>query len=69
VAVVLGITLDAGFDLEQEGVAVVGDIESGGPRRGLPGASFEQPAENIHADVAEGVACFRSRRPIEGGRA
>ena len=42
VAVIVGIALSAAFDLDQEGLAVVGDIKSGIPRPGLPGASFEQ---------------------------
>lgn len=42
VAVALGVALAAGFDLEQEGLAVVGAIESGVPRPGLPGVSFDQ---------------------------
>jgi SulP family sulfate permease len=42
VAVVLGIVLVVAFDLDQEGVAVVGDIESGVPVPGLPNVSFDQ---------------------------
>lgn len=42
VAVVLGIVLVIAFDLDQEGVAVVGDIESGVPVPGLPNVSFDQ---------------------------
>ena len=42
VAVVLGIALAAGFDLEQEGLAVVGNIDAGVPRPGLPDVSFDQ---------------------------
>jgi SulP family sulfate permease len=41
VAVVLGVVLVAWFDLDQEGVAVVGDIETGVPVPGLPDVSFE----------------------------
>lgn len=41
VAVVLGVVLVAWFDLDQEGVAVVGDIETGVPIPGLPDVSFE----------------------------
>ena len=42
VAVVLGIIAATAFDLEQEGVAVVGDITSGIPVPGLPDVSFNQ---------------------------
>ena len=42
VAVVLGIVLVQVFDLDQEGVAIVGNIESGVPLPALPGASFDQ---------------------------
>ncbi len=42
VAVVLGIVLVALLDLDDEGVAIVGSIESGVPVPGLPGASFDQ---------------------------
>jgi SulP family sulfate permease len=42
VAVVVGIVLVAAFDLDQEGVAVVGSIESGVPIPSLPNASFDQ---------------------------
>ncbi|MDJ0953608.1 MAG: SulP family inorganic anion transporter [Acidimicrobiia bacterium] len=42
VAVVLGILVVVAFDLDQEGVAVVGAIESGVPIPGLPDASFSQ---------------------------
>jgi SulP family sulfate permease len=42
VAVVLGILLVAIFDLDEEGVAVVGDIESGIPVPGLPDVTVDQ---------------------------
>jgi SulP family sulfate permease len=42
VAVVLGIVAVIVFDLDQEGVAVVGAIESGVPIPGIPDASFSQ---------------------------
>ncbi|MFA9564987.1 MAG: SulP family inorganic anion transporter [Acidimicrobiales bacterium] len=42
VAVVLGIVLVTVFDLDEEGVAVVGNIESGVPVPGLPNATFDQ---------------------------
>ena len=42
VAVVLGIVAVAIFDLDSEGVAVVGDIESGVPVPGIPNVSFDQ---------------------------
>jgi SulP family sulfate permease len=42
VAVVLGIVLVVVFDLDEEGVAVVGSIESGIPTPGLPNASLDQ---------------------------
>lgn len=42
VAVVLGIVAVIAFDLDQEGVAVVGAIESGVPIPGIPDASFSQ---------------------------
>jgi SulP family sulfate permease len=42
VAVVLGIVLVVAFDVDQEGVAVVGSINSGVPVPGLPNASFDQ---------------------------
>ncbi|MGI9623830.1 MAG: SulP family inorganic anion transporter, partial [Acidimicrobiales bacterium] len=42
VAVVLGIILVAAFDLDQEGVAIVGSIESGVPVPGVPNVSFDQ---------------------------
>ncbi|MDX2378239.1 MAG: SulP family inorganic anion transporter, partial [Acidimicrobiia bacterium] len=42
VAVVLGIVLATAFDLDEEGVAVVGNITSGVPVPGLPDASFDQ---------------------------
>jgi MFS superfamily sulfate permease-like transporter len=42
VAVVLGILAVVIFDLDQEGLAVVGDIESGVPVPGIPNVSFDQ---------------------------
>jgi SulP family sulfate permease len=45
VAVALGIALVAGFDLDQDGVAVVGAIDSGVPLPRLPGASIDQFAQ------------------------
>ena len=42
VAVVLGILTVALFDLDQEGVAVVGNIESGVPIPGIPDVTFSQ---------------------------
>jgi len=42
VAVVLGIVVVVAFDLDEEGVAVVGDIESGVPVPGVPNVSFDQ---------------------------
>ncbi len=42
VAVALGIVLVVAFDLDEEGVAVVGDIESGVPVPGVPNVSFDQ---------------------------
>lgn len=42
VAVVLGIVLVVAFDLDAEGVAVVGDIQSGVPVPGIPNVSFDQ---------------------------
>jgi len=42
VAVVLGIVAATVFDLDEEGVAVVGDIASGIPVPGLPDATFDQ---------------------------
>ena len=42
VAVVLDIVLVQVFDLDQEGVAIVGNIEPGVPLPALPGASFDQ---------------------------
>jgi SulP family sulfate permease len=42
VAVVLGIVLVVVFDLDEEGVAIVGSIDSGVPVPGLPNASFDQ---------------------------
>ena len=41
VAVVLGVVIVALFDLDQEGVAVVGNIESGVPIPGIPDVSFD----------------------------
>jgi len=45
VAVVLGIVLVVTLDLDQEGVAVVGEIESGVPVPALPGVSLDQFAQ------------------------
>ncbi|MGI9598654.1 MAG: SulP family inorganic anion transporter, partial [Acidimicrobiales bacterium] len=45
VAVVIGIVLVVALDLDREGVAVVGEIDSGVPVPGLPGASFDQFAQ------------------------
>ena len=42
VAVVLGIALSVAFDLAQEGVAVVGNIDAGVPLPSLPSVSFDQ---------------------------
>ncbi len=42
VAVVLGIAAVAIFDLDQEGVAIVGSIESGVPVPGVPNVTFDQ---------------------------
>ena len=42
VAVVLGIVLVTIFDLDEEGVAVVGGIESGVPVPAIPSATFDQ---------------------------
>jgi SulP family sulfate permease len=42
VAVVLGILAVAFFDLDQEGVAIVGNIDSGVPVPGVPNVSFDQ---------------------------
>jgi SulP family sulfate permease len=42
VAVVLGVVLVVVFDLDEEGVAVVGSIESGVPVPGIPNVSFDQ---------------------------
>jgi SulP family sulfate permease len=42
VAVVLGIVAVAIFDLDQEGVAIVGSIESGVPVPGVPNVTFDQ---------------------------
>ena len=42
VAVVLGIVAVVVFDLDQEGVAIVGDIESGVPVPGVPNVTFDQ---------------------------
>jgi SulP family sulfate permease len=42
VAVVLGIVLVTVFNLDEEGVAIVGNIESGVPVPGLPNATFDQ---------------------------
>jgi SulP family sulfate permease len=42
VAVVLGILAVAFFDLDQEGVAIVGSIDSGVPVPGVPNVTFDQ---------------------------
>ena len=42
VAVVLGILAVVIFDLDEEGVAIVGDIESGVPVPGVPNVTFDQ---------------------------
>ncbi|MDH3684389.1 MAG: SulP family inorganic anion transporter [Acidimicrobiia bacterium] len=42
VAVVLGIVLVVAFDLDDEGIAVVGSIDSGVPVPGVPNVTFDQ---------------------------